>query len=1042
MLGIVRSRRRRSMSYGLGAGKLSVPRGLAREVIDDSSDEVGQHDDQNPDYAGVAVISLFGEGIYEHPHPESESRQTENARYGGKNGEKSTSVEDLIRNPVCAHSYQLPLFPCPAARSRFLKNLAGKDTFGGTANFSVIFSLLHLGGTMSTRTLLQAAALFLFLRPVMAAAPDEPGWKLVWEDSFDRADVGPDWFLFHGKASIEDGRLLLQGGAASIVSERTFGPEVRLEFEAQSHPDMAPCDLSANLAAGKTSHYTYLLAFGGTSNQRNHILGPGVRQVDENPPFLIEPGKKYHMVAQRKGDWLSYTVNGTTILEAQVEDPVSGPGFDRIGFVTWTGMYVDNLKVYERENPSVAPPIDASVFATSPFIRDGRKLQVKLGLSLTPEAMLPVEAFNRGDLEEALRLFGELEDPRLSLWGRAWVLGDLAYQESDSEGELKALGRDFGEWAATQPGDNSIQGAARAFGWFGGLWMNRAGTVSAERLLGLDSPDLNPFYHKARMYRARFAYWDGLEGGFRQQTGQGVEMMRELKHLWPDHPVLKQYTGEPVPWGEELRADEERHPAWAAWLHEAYARQIRIMEEWFSKRQQADGQLGGGWGDDVELMRTWVQIAAISSGAPEVREGIRKLADGVWLTLDKGYSPETGDIEHAAEPGADTVPVMLLLFHGEPEYLERNALSCQTIREQFMGMDHQGYPRFMSAEFGTEGVNTNPRGGGDTGYHARAMRHFIWQAWAGDTSARDWFAAWTDGWRAATMARNGSKLPGVPPPTLWYPSGSFYPPGDTRWWDNTLNYYGTPGLPGMVYDCFLAAYALTGEERFLHAFRYAADRGAATMPEGSSEPPSKRWQYQVMQTAMDAQKLALYRQMTGDKRYDDWLRRLGDPWHRYLLDRDLEKLTGSLRGLASGLRNNLELRTTEVLATDRAALDGALTVFGAYTGAVQGLRDASMPSFGVTWESDGTDFAALVERNEEDALQVRLYSFRDSPQTLGLRLWRLKPGSYELTLRPPHGGGAGESRQVTVRARADVVDVVVPGRQEHVVEMRLVKAAN
>ena len=48
------------------------------------------------------------------------------------------------------------------------------------------------------------------------------------------------------------------------------------------------------------------------------------------------------------------------------------------------------------------------------------------------------------------------------------------------------------------------------------------------------------------------------------------------------------------------------------------------MERFLQVRQQPDGQLGGGYGDDVELMRTWMQIAAISSAAENVRDGIEK----------------------------------------------------------------------------------------------------------------------------------------------------------------------------------------------------------------------------------------------------------------------------------------------------------------------------------------------------------------------------------------------------------------------------------
>ena len=120
---------------------------------------------------------------------------------------------------------------------------------------------------------------------------------------------------------------------------------------------------------------------------------------------------------------------------------------------------------------------------------------------------------------------------------------------------------------------------------------------------------------------------------------------------------------------------------------------------------------------------------------------IERLAQGVWQhVLQDGYSGEIGDVEHSAEPSADALPTMILLRYGRPRWVEYNLRSAKTIRERFMGVNDRGFLHFKSAEFGSEGVNTHPRAGGDTGYHARAMRHFVWLAWYGVPEARDVFA--------------------------------------------------------------------------------------------------------------------------------------------------------------------------------------------------------------------------------------------------------------------------------------------------------------
>ncbi len=867
-------------------------------------------------------------------------------------------------------------------------------------------------------------------------------WRLSWSDGFERDTVGDGWVVTHGQASVREGKLHLEGGGACIITSKAFAPDVRLEFDAVADPRFPPCDLSAALAANEIHGYSYLLAFGGQNNRVNQILGPGVRKVVEKPALLIQPGRTYHISALKEGRRLALSVDGVTVVEAEAGQAAGGPGLDRVGLVTWAGMIADNVRVYERDEPA---PENSGLFAEltgSPFARAGAKLMA--AGPAAPGVQKALDALNAGRPDEALKLFGAVGDPALSLWGRAWALGDLSYAEANGSPEFLKLAADARDLLAKRPADESLRRLAAASGWFGDLVMSRSGLSSAIRLTGLGERG-NPFYHKARLYEARYLYWNGMEGGNRKAIAQAVEMMAGPRKLWPENTVLRQYGGEAVPWGEELNADVERHPAWAAYLREAYARQARIMETWFQKRQAPDGQLGGGWGDDVELMRTWMQIAAISTGPEQARAGIQKLADGVWKTLKDGYDPGIGDVEHSSEPSADTAPAMLLLCYGDPLYVERNMLSCRTIKERFMGIDANGYPRFISSEFGAGGVNRQPQAGGDTGYHARAMKHLLWQAWWGDEAAKDWFARWTDGWRAKTAAQIGTKPPGLPPMTIWHPSGTIAPPdGGGPWWDPKRNYYGQMG--GMVFDSMLAAYALTGERRFLSAFQLMMDSATkGPLPRGPVTPGSPE-DFQMQMVSMpDASKTALYRLLTGERVYDEYTRRNGDPAQVYRTDYDIDRYTKSFEAVAKSLRSNLELRTTEVLATDRAALDGALTVFGAYTGAVTGLRDASTPTFAVTYDAPDADFAALVVDSSPERLRVWLYSFHDRPVRIGLRLWRVSPGEYVLKQgRVLPGEAKGQNRyawqpasRVKVLHRADAVYVDVPPNAVYAVDLRL-----
>lgn len=888
---------------------------------------------------------------------------------------------------------------------------------------------------------------FLCFFVVNTASGGGSGWDLVWQDNFDRVEVGDEWILVSGEASVKDGRLLLTGSGATIITKRAFKPDVRIEFDAEAAPGAPPCDLSATIGASPDQGIGYLLAFGGQSNRVNQLLGPQVHQVDESPKLLIQPDTVYHLAAQREGKRFTYTVNGQTILDATAKDPPGGPGFDRVGLVTWNGMLVDNVRVYERTTPHPDTPVYLISLPECGIKRSGKQLE-----TTEDSAREAVEAFNSGDLSRALSLFRSMGDSLIGLVGQAYVIGDLDYQEKlefhagQQTADFKDLAERFKHALEKSPGDKVLSAYAHIASYFPNLIMCRSGQTDALRIIGLGSEN-NPFYYKAELYGARYQYWAGAEGGDAAMKKQACDRMAKLRELWPNHVILKQYTGEPVPWGEELNADTEHHPAWAAYLREAYARNIRIMQKFFQERQSPDGQLGGGYGDDCELMRTWMQIAAISSASEDVRAGIERLAEGIWNNVcHNGFAKDIGDVEHSSEPSADTFPGMLLLRYGDPKWIERNMRSCKTIRDLFMGIDDKDYPRFKSSEYGASGIKTDLAAGGDTGYNARSMKHFIWQAWWGDPDALDWFIRWCDGWRASTMTEAAGKIAGVIPASIWYPSGEITPPGETDWCHPKLNYYGCPGLGGMIADCFLCAYYFVRDIKFLQPFQLGMDMATrGPLVYKHYEPGTKEWQMQCMFDYADSGETALYKWLTGERVYDEYTRRFGDAAQIYRTDYNLDEFMKSFERAAKEQRYNLELQTTEVLSTDRAALRGALTVFGAYTGAIQGLRDAATPTFAVTYDASDTDFAALVTEAMPERVRIWLYSFHNTDTRIGLRLWRMKPGKYIVMqgkLMPgewefQHRYGWLPAQRVDILHRADVVYVNVPPNETWVVDIRL-----
>ena len=880
----------------------------------------------------------------------------------------------------------------------------------------------------------------------MAADSD---WKVVFQDDFKRAQIGTDW-TESPKSTIVNGRMHLDGLVNPIINQH-FKPDVRLEFDAWALDGIPPCDISATMLVGPDITWGYLCGFGARWNHANHLMGPGVNFTDLHPSMLIEHGKKYHCIAQVEGKHISYTVNGHVLFDVKADDPIGGPGCDQIGLITWTGMDVDNVKVFERITPTPDSPKVIDSIPDGPIYRDGRTLKIRAGAE-TPALQSAIDTFNSGDIDGALKQFKAMGGTLPALLGQSYVLGDLAYVEKFKHPEFVKLSDDFTAAVKANPNDKVLADYALLAKWFARFEMRRnsMSTVSAIRLRTVGSKN-NPFYYKSRFYQARYHYWDGMEGGNSAMRNEAVGWMQEMKDLWPENSVLRQYAGEKVLWGDNFIADTQRHPAWAAYLREAYARDIAIMQRFFIERQDDQGGLGGGYGDDCELMRTWMQISAISSASEPSRQGIQNLAQGIWDNeLVDGFSKQMSDVEHSAEPSADMLPGMLFLRWGDPLWVERNMHTMKTLKETYMGIDKLGYPRFQAAIYGGGVIERTLMGGGDNGYNGRPMKHFIWSGWQGNNEAKDWFVRWGDGWRAITMSQIGDKMSGIAPPTIWYPSASISPPhNEYKWWDETKNYFNGAG---MIEDVFLASYYFSHDKKFLEPVQAALDMGTQGPLPKNTKPGSKEAQIASclpivgnMQT--EQSKTSLYRWLTGDTAYDEYIMRFAEPTQKFRVNGDLDTYMKSFQYAAEGLRNNLEIQTTEVLSTDRAALGSPLDIFGAYTGAVTGMRDAATPTFSVTYNTPSTDFAALVMTATTDRLRVWLYNFDDKPMPVGLKLWRLKPGSYTLNQGEQLPGEQkdvyryawGDPTTVTVIHRAEGPTVTVPSGKVWCVDLRLKK---
>ncbi|MBI4580930.1 MAG: hypothetical protein HY718_14580, partial [Planctomycetes bacterium] len=655
-------------------------------------------------------------------------------------------------------------------------------------------------------------------------------------------------------------------------------------------------------------------------------------------------------------------------------------------------------------------------------------------------------------------VFLTLSDPEARAAGAAFAIGQLDYQATAED--FQRVGQMLIDLAAAHPDEERLQDygeLGRRLQSFAVLRF--AGRPSGELAVGAAMAlgrDNNPVYDKAYFYKARLLRAHSMEGG-----GRGMDvpmgMFAELKQWYPNHPSLRELLGEKIPWGNEFIDDESSAPPWARYLHELYARQCAVLNWWFTRRQAPNGELGGGWGDDCEILRDWGPLAVISTGDPAIVAGIERLCDGIWkacINPEYGYA-EYGDVEHSAEPSSDTQPTMMILRWGDPLWIERNMRAAKTIRDIYMGVDQTGHYRFRSGFYGDGLVGKTPRQEGDVHYNTRTMKHVQHLAFWGNTEAKRVYLSWLEGWLEQALKASPGKAAGIVPGQLFYPTGTVVPPsGKPEDWatTNAPKPDDPPGMASMIQGGFLAAYHLTGDRRFLepmYQYLMRTSTGPLVKNDGHLQPGSPEWTLYGQQFDAHSDTLASFRRLTGDRTADEYLLRFASPYQHYVVTNELDALLQRVESAAKGMRVNFRIMTEELLQTDRAGLPAMRESVGAYTGALHNWRDGLLPTMAVTWEVPDRQFAALVVASTDVRLRVWVYSFHDRPVRMGMRIWRLRPGVYWAShgkILPGESTNLryawNEGEEFTFRRRLDTYDVDVPPREAWAIDLRLVRSVD
>ena len=383
----------------------------------------------------------------------------------------------------------------------------------------------------------------------------------------------------------------------------------------------------------------------------------------------------------------------------------------------------------------------------------------------------------------------------------------------------------------------------------------------------------DPLYYRAVYLLGRIHYWLDQEDGDAYQEQQAQKYFRLLLPEFPGNEVLKMYAGERIPHSPELTPSAGGAPLWAAYQQEAMRRMLELIHWWVTVRQAPNGEMGGKYGDDVELLRWWLP-AILGADDSTAKAGYKRLADGVWNSglLERGFSRRVDDVEHSAELFRDTHPGMFLINYGDPEYVERCMVSMQNFRDVWTGITPHGHRHFKSYYLSATEVLEGPPYGVDIPLNARAALPGLWAAWYNrNPDIMRLFKEWSESWVEDADRTDLGKPRGIIPAAVAFDKdriGGY----SSEWYDPHLSYsyykWESLGHVGELYYQLNGMYGITGDPYFLKPVNAVA----RIMTEAAKEGPGPA---AMQKGTADWQRKYYYKAgWTGEREIIRWVRSL------------------------------------------------------------------------------------------------------------------------------------------------------------------------
>ena len=582
-------------------------------------------------------------------------------------------------------------------------------------------------------------------------------------------------------------------------------------------------------------------------------------------------------------------------------------------------------------------------------------------------------------------------------------------------------------------------------------------------LIGEDSP----LYYKSQLHLSRAARM--LKPYFPTIATEAA-ILEALEKKFPDNRFVKYHLhqewdphGDGSDYYDWVMKDYEAiagdAPEWVRAIYPAYASLIDLSEWWIRYRQEPEGTIGGGWGDDVEMVGLFGYYGYISRDAsPLCIQGTAKLVNGVWnlseVDPEIGYCAPCADAEHSAEWTGNTLGMMMQIEYGDPLWVERSMKTGKLIRDLWTGINQKGRRHFRANYLGATQVGAGDQAN-DSYINYRAVSPATSVlAYNSNPTILKLYTELADAWVADAMSTDRGKPRGVIPAQVSWPEGVLGGTNSPNWWTashppGTVNYdwWNEKTKTGQQYKGYLvvllnAVYDQTRDPRYFQPLRleytlasrhgYGPDpalkRGkkpelAPDDPGAKAEPGSDLWVAARLQNTdswLDAQ-----RKIRGRQGALEMVRTKDD-----VVERGRFSMEHMWRAWP--------ISTSEAGPTDRVGFPGIVDPFFIYTGGSFGgplLRAA------FTYENTTKDFAAAVLGSDPQGAKILYYSMAPDIREIGIVPWEFEPGAtYKLRYGFDEYDDESidsmiEEREFLFQQRGQVIPIVVEPRISYVIEI-------